>query len=611
MRQPTRTAANEVNDETKEVKTLTPQSGKMLDVIIALIPAAIAGVAVFGARAAIVIGVTVISSVIFEHLFCLLSKKPTTIGDFSAVVTGLLLSFSLPVRIPIPLCILGSALAIIALKLLFGGYGKNFLNPALTARAALFVAFTRSLTSFTIPTRLPIDAISTATPMHYLSKINLSGDISTAIESMTETGYLPRLVNMLFGVKAGCIGEVCAVALLLGGVYLILRGVISFVLPVSYIGAFAFTVLAFSNFSGMYTLYSLLSGGVLLGAFFMITDPVTAPDTTNKKLLFGTVGGILTALIRFVTPLAEGVTITVILMNLAVYVINNHSEIKTAIFTIIAKTKEFLITLPSTTKNVLLNYKESTEVRRQLKLEAKAEKAAIKAEEKAEKEEAARIAAEEARIAAEAEAARKAAEEEAARIAAEEEAARKAAEEEAARIAAKEEAARKAAEEEAARIAAEEEAARKAAEEEAARIAAEEEAARKAAEEEAARIAAEEEKIDAVKEAARLAAQEEAARIAEIKEAAKAAQEETAQIAAAEEAAKTTAAKAAPVLINELSSDFPKNNTRSTKNKKNKSIFRKKEKIVPDFSQPMPDVIPAFLAKEIEKQRAEQESKND
>ncbi len=314
-----------------EAKQLSPETGKMLDVIIALIPAALAGIAVFGIRAAAVIAVTVAGCVFFEHLYCVIKKVPTTVGDLSAVITGLVLAFSLPVRAPLYVCLFGSAVAIIAVKLLCGGKGKNFLNPAVTARAALYIAFTPSLIKFTVPARNPVDAVSCATPIRVLSQLDMSGNIGEQIAELSEKGDLPGLINMLFGVKAGCIGEVCAIALLLGGIYLILRGVISFAVPVAYLGAFALCTFIFSGLSPLFTLYYLLSGAVLFGAFFILTDPVTSPDTLNKRLIFGAAAGVITAVIRFFTPLPEGVTIAVLLMNIAVLAVNKFPVMKTLI----------------------------------------------------------------------------------------------------------------------------------------------------------------------------------------------------------------------------------------------------------------------------------------
>ena len=309
-------------------RQLSPETGAMLDVIIALVPAAFAGIAVFGIRAAVVIALTVLSSVLFEHLYSVIKKAPTTVGDLSAIITGLILAFSLPVKVPLYVPVFGSAVAIIAVKLLFGGRGKNPLNPALTARAALFLAFTPSLTKFTVPARNPVDAVSCATPMKVLSELDFSGDVSAQISTLVEEGELPGLMNMLFGVRAGCIGEVCAIALLLGGIYLILRGVISFALPVTYIGSFALCTLVFSGFSPVFTLYYVLSGALLLGAFFIATDPVTTADSMNKRLISGAAAGVLTAVIRFYTPLSEGVTASLLLMNVVLLIIRKLPAIK-------------------------------------------------------------------------------------------------------------------------------------------------------------------------------------------------------------------------------------------------------------------------------------------
>ncbi len=298
-------------------KSPTTVSGIMLDVIIALIPCVFAGIAVFGYRAALVISACVICCVGFEYGIRRLLQKEETIGDLTAVITGLLLSFALPVTAPLWICILGSFIAIVIVKLMLGGVGKNPVNPALTARAALFIAFTGTMTDFTVPARRMADAVSSATPLSYLSSIDLSGDISAEIGSLVSDGRLPGMFNMLFGVRAGCIGEVCSVAILLGGIYLILRGVISIAIPGTFILTTGVITLLASRFNLPYTAYSLLGGGLLLAAFFMATDYTTSPVSTKGKLLYGTLCGLITAILRLFSPLEEGVTVAILLMNLA------------------------------------------------------------------------------------------------------------------------------------------------------------------------------------------------------------------------------------------------------------------------------------------------------
>ncbi len=283
--------------------------GIMLDVIIALIPAGIAGVGIFGLRALAVIAVCVASCVGFEALFVKLLKKPMSIGDLSAVITGLLLAYNLPVEIPLWMCVIGSFVAIVIVKQLFGGIGQNFANPAITARIVLLVSFASAMTNFTAPKVL--DAVSTATPLATLGAIDRAGDIG----SQMMAGGLPSLTAMVFGVRAGCIGETCAVALLLGCCWLLVRRVISPIIPLSYIGTVAVLMLLFSHFDLYYTAYELLSGGLLLGAVFMATDYSTSPINKKGKLVFGIGCGVLTTVIRLFCSLPEGVSYSILLMN--------------------------------------------------------------------------------------------------------------------------------------------------------------------------------------------------------------------------------------------------------------------------------------------------------
>ena len=298
-------------------KSPTTVSGIMLDVIIALVPAAFAGISVFGIRAALLIAACVACCTGFEYGIGKLLKRPETAGDLSAAVTGIILAFSLPVSAPLWICIIGSFIAVIMLKLLWGGIGKNLLNPALTARIILFIAFTRTMTAFTTPARRIADAVSGATPLAGLSAIDLKGDISAQISTMVSDGDLPSLFNMLFGVKAGSIGETCAVALILGGAYLILRGVISITIPASFILTTGAFMLIASGFNLTFTIYELSGGALLLGAFFMATDYTTSPVNRTGKIVFGIGCGLITAILRLFSPLPEGATVAILIMNIA------------------------------------------------------------------------------------------------------------------------------------------------------------------------------------------------------------------------------------------------------------------------------------------------------
>ena len=271
----------------------------MLDVIIALLPATIAGVVIFGLRALLVIGVTVGASVGFEALFNLIVKRKQTIGDLSAIVTGLLLALNLPANIPIWQCVIGALFAIIIVKCLFGGLGYNPVNPAITARVFMLIAF-GSMAKGAFPTI--VDTVATSTPL--------------SAETM------PKLLDLFLGVHGGAIGETCALALLVGGIYLLVRRVISWEIPVSFI----LTVFVFAFFKEGFdftlALSQVLAGGVMIGAFFMATDYVTSPSTLFGKLIFGVLIGLITSLIRYFGSYPEGVSFAILFANILVPYIN-------------------------------------------------------------------------------------------------------------------------------------------------------------------------------------------------------------------------------------------------------------------------------------------------
>jgi electron transport complex protein RnfD len=265
----------------------------MLDVIIALIPAAIASVVIFGIRSLLVIGVCVAVCVFSEWGFEKICKKENTIKDLSAVVTGMLLAFNLPVSIPLWQAAFGSVAAIVVVKQLFGGIGQNFANPAITARIIMMTAFSGSMTSWVFP-----DASSSATPLALISK--------------GQTGELPTYLNMFLGLRGGCLGETCTLALLIGGIYLLVKRVISWHTPVAFIG----TVALMSLICGKDVLYQLMAGGLILGAFFMATDYSSSPATKWGKIIFGIGCGLVTVLIRFWGNFPEGVSFSILLMNI-------------------------------------------------------------------------------------------------------------------------------------------------------------------------------------------------------------------------------------------------------------------------------------------------------
>lgn len=270
----------------------------MLDVLIALFPAAIAGCIIFGLSALWVILTCVASSVLFEYLFNLITKRTQTIGDLSAVVTGLLLALNLPATTPLWQCVIGSAFAIIIVKCIFGGLGCNLVNPAMTARVFMLIAFT-NLATPVFPTN-SVDAASSATPLADLAANN----------------SLPSLWNLLIGDIGGAIGETCKIALLAGGIYLLIRRVITWHIPVITIASvFVFTFLL-NGFDFMNALYWVISGGLIIGAFFMATDYVTSPSTAKGKVIFAIGVGLITVLIRIYGSYPEGVSFAILMMNI-------------------------------------------------------------------------------------------------------------------------------------------------------------------------------------------------------------------------------------------------------------------------------------------------------
>lgn len=280
----------------------------MKDVLIALLPATIWGIYGFGWRAAVVVLLSVVSSVVFELLTQLALRRKVTISDCSAAVTGLLLGLNLSPSVPFYVPIVGSAFAIIVVKQIFGGIGKNIMNPALAARVFLMMAWTGTMTQFPAfgTGWSDVDAVASATP---LADIN-SGVLSTS------------LPDLFFGRVGGCIGEVSVLLLLVGGIYLLIRRVITWHIPVAFLGTVALLTFLFpqgdaERFSFM--LSSLFSGGVMLGAFFMATDYVTSPVTAVGRLIFGFGCGALVVFLRYFSGYQEGVSFAILIMNALVW----------------------------------------------------------------------------------------------------------------------------------------------------------------------------------------------------------------------------------------------------------------------------------------------------
>jgi electron transport complex protein RnfD len=300
----------------------------MLDVIIALLPAAIAGIYFFGLRALAVILVTISSCVISEYLARKAMKREATIGDLSAVVTGLLLALNLPPTIPFWIAAIGGVVAIVIVKQMFGGLGQNFMNPALAARVVLLVAYTEQMTNWINPKG--VDAISTATPLE-IAKNSLIGATADVVGGATQVGdvalqaaEMPTYLQLFLGQVGGCIGETSALALLLGALYLLARKVIGLQIPLTFIGTTALFTWIFGGetlFTGDF-LYHVLAGGLILGAFYMATDYATCPVTNKGRIIMGIGCGILTGIIRLYTNYPEGVSFAIILMNVVVPLID-------------------------------------------------------------------------------------------------------------------------------------------------------------------------------------------------------------------------------------------------------------------------------------------------
>lgn len=284
------------------IRSRTSTSRVMLDVIIALLPALVMGTVIFGLRALLVVAVTVTAAVLSEFLFNLATKKPQTVGDFSAALTGLLLGLNLRADAPLWQCVIGAVFAIVVVKCLFGGLGCNFANPAITARILLLLCFTDTLGGGAIPRMTaggPIELVSGATPLEVLK----SG------------GELPSLLEMFLGFRGGAIGETCIAALLLGFVYLVARKVINFEIPVIFVGTVFLLTLAVEG-SLFEATYQMLSGGLVLGAVFMATDYVTTPINRAGKMVFAFGCGLITFLIRYYGAYPDGVSYSILLMNI-------------------------------------------------------------------------------------------------------------------------------------------------------------------------------------------------------------------------------------------------------------------------------------------------------
>lgn len=275
----------------------------MMDVTIALLPAGIMGVYFYGWHALLIMVLSVASAVLTEAVIQKLMKKPVTVNDFSAVVTGLLLAYNVPPTAPWWLPVVGSAFAIAIVKQCFGGLGHNFVNPALAGRAFLLVSWPVLMTNFVTP---GLDAVASATPLALMK--------SGAVEQ------LPSLWNLFIGNIGGCIGETSALAILIGAAYLVAARLIDIRIPLSFIGTTALLTWIFGGQAGMFTgmpLHHILMGGLMLGAFFMATDYTTSPVSPKARIVFGIGCGVITSVIRIWGGYPEGVSYSILIMNIA------------------------------------------------------------------------------------------------------------------------------------------------------------------------------------------------------------------------------------------------------------------------------------------------------
>ena len=307
------------------VRTNKDTSYIMKQVVIALLPATLAALFFFRLSALNVIFFCVTGSVGAEFVCQKISKQESTIGDFSAVVTGLLLAFNVPASLPWWMCLLGAAFAIIVVKMVFGGIGNNFVNPALAARAFLLASFPVAMTLWTRTgvnwvSSGNIDAYTTATPLSFLK----AG--SNGVSSLADSGI--SISNMLIGNIGGCIGETSAVLIILGGLYLMYKGIINYVIPTFYLCTVAILMFILGGFNFTFVIYELLAGGLMLGAFFMLTDYTTSPMTKKGQIIYAVLAGLITTVIRLYGGYPEGVSYSILLVNIMTPLIDKYTKTK-------------------------------------------------------------------------------------------------------------------------------------------------------------------------------------------------------------------------------------------------------------------------------------------
>ena len=295
----------------------------MKQVLLALLPATLAGLYYFRVKGLITILACVLGAVISEWAYCKITNKKSTLRDCSAVVTGLLLAFNVPAGLPVWMCVFGSVFSIIVVKMIFGGIGQNFLNPALAGRAFLLASFPVAMTTWLVPGANP-DAVTGATPLSYMKLAGAegAGNAAAAVAKLHEAHI--GLVDMLIGNRGGTVGETCAILLILGGVYLVYKGIISYVMPVTYVGVtFLFTFI-FGGFNIEFALFQSMAGGLLIGGIFMLTDYTTSPMTRKGQIIYAVIAAVIASCIRLYGGYPEGVSYSILFANCLVPLIDKY-----------------------------------------------------------------------------------------------------------------------------------------------------------------------------------------------------------------------------------------------------------------------------------------------
>lgn len=295
-------------------RSKTSTTTLMRDVVIALLPASIFGVYNFGIRALFMILVCIVASVLTEYIYEKAMKKTITIGDYSAVITGLLLGLNMPVKAPMWMGVIGSVFAILVVKMLFGGLGQNFMNPALAARCFLLISFTKDMSDF----KVEPDLSGGLSALINSGALAMDGFTGATPLQILKHGESVNFAKLIIGNVSGTIGETSVIAILIGAIYLLIRKVISWRIPVIYLLTFGIFTFLFGGMDATFTLSHIFSGGLMLGAFFMATDYVTSPITSKGQIIFGVALGLLTGIFRIFGSSTEGVSYAIIFSNMLV-----------------------------------------------------------------------------------------------------------------------------------------------------------------------------------------------------------------------------------------------------------------------------------------------------